>query len=94
MQPHSVQDSDALNTQVSLEGNVSNFQRYLSHPEMSERNTRPKWISKIGIRYYFHRFKLCLLIPYVSFTIYLCVVITAGVLVVYLTANQKQRTSL
>ena len=93
MQQEFVQDDVILNTQFSCGENTLVIRSDLYNPKRTiPVPTHLIWHSEIGIRYCFHRLKLCLLIPYVAFAIYITVVITAGTLVVYLTANQKHRT--
>ena len=81
-----------LDTQVSIEQGDLSSRRDPSSLRRTLANTQPQLISKVAIRYYFHRFIQCLLISYVAFAIYVILIITTGVLIVYFTAPEKRRT--
>lgn len=85
----------ALDTQISCGQNSLAIRSNLSKPRrLGSAPAQLQWTSKIGIQYYLPPLELSLLIPYVAFAIYITVSIAVGTLVIYLTANQKQGTSL
>lgn len=94
MKEYSEQAGVRLVTQMSLGQNSLNSQGELFDLRRTLTNIQTQTISKVAIRYWFHRFIQCLLISYVAFVIYITLIITTGTLIVYFTTPEKRGTLL
>lgn len=92
MTPYSMKKSVRLNTQMSLGQNSLTSPEEIFSLRKSLVYIHPQMIYNVGIRYCLHQFKQFSLIPYIAFIIYMILIITTGVLIVYFTTPDKRGT--